>query len=205
VVADAGHIELVAGLRIHTVEPAGDRVRLIGDQLHDQDLAKVQVLRIEADQVIAATGFRPDHSIAAELRLGLEPALESAAALGPLIDPNVHTCGTVPAHGVAELAHPEAGYVIVGMKSYGRAPTFLLAAGYQQVRSVVAALAGDRAGATPHDQGPPAVAMCATNRDLLAHGRRRQRQPAASITGPPTPVAAVASSATDWSAATCCP
>jgi thioredoxin reductase len=200
-----GRIELVAGFRIHTVERAGERVRLVGDQLHGQDLADPISLRIEADQVIAATGFRPDHTIAAELRLGLEPALESPTALGPLIDPNVHTCGTVPAHGIAELAHPEPGYVIVGMKSYGRAPTFLLATGYQQVRSVVAALAGDRAGAARRDQGPPAATLCAVNRTLLAHGRRRQRQPAASITGPPTPVAAVASSAADWSAATCCP
>ena len=77
----------------------------------------------------------------------MEPALESAAALGPLIDPNVHTCGTVPPHGVRELAHPEPGYYIVGVKSYGRAPTFLLATGYEQVRSVVAALVGDQAAA----------------------------------------------------------
>ena len=70
-----------------------------------------------------------------------------AGALGPLIDPNVHTCGTVPPHGVRELTHPEPGYYIVGMKSYGRAPTFLLATGYEQVRSVVARLAGDHAAA----------------------------------------------------------
>jgi NAD(P)H-nitrite reductase large subunit len=61
---------------------------------------------VEADEVIAATGFRPDHTVAAELRLALEPGLESAAALGSIIDPNVHTCGTVAAHGIAELAHP---------------------------------------------------------------------------------------------------
>jgi hypothetical protein len=204
---DAGRIELVVGFRIHTVEPAGDRVRLVGDQLHGDGLADARTLRVEADQAIAATGFRPDHAIAAELRLGLEPALESPAALGPLIDPNVHTCGTVPAHGIAELAHPEPGYVIVGMKSYGRAPTFLLATGYQQVRSVVAALAGDQAGAARRGQGPPAGALCAVNRTLLADlGRQRRRQPAASVTGPPTPpAAAVAGSAADWSAATCCP
>jgi hypothetical protein len=129
--------------------------------------------------VVAATGFRPDHSIAAELRLALEPALESPAALGPLIDPNVHTCGTVPAHGMAELAHPEPGYVIVGMKSYGRAPTFLLATGYQQVRSVVAALAGDHAGAAHRDQGPPAAPPCASNRNLLARAGRRPAPAAA--------------------------
>jgi len=136
---------------------------------------------VEADQVIAATGFRPDHAIAAELRLALEPALESAAALGPLIDPNVHTCGTVPAHGIAELAHPEPGYVVVGIKSYGRAPTFLLATGYQQVRSVVAALAGDHTSATRGDQGPPAAAACATNRALLA--KTRHSRPRLAIHG----------------------
>jgi cation diffusion facilitator CzcD-associated flavoprotein CzcO len=203
---DAGRIDLVTGFRIHTVEPAGDRVRLVGNQWHGDDLADADRLAVEADEVVAATGFRPDHTIAAELRLGLEPALESAAALGPLIDPNVHTCGSVPAHGIAELAHPEPGYVVMGMKSYGRAPTFLLATGYQQVRSVVAALAGNHAGATQRDQGPPAAALCAVNRALLAAARQRRRQPAASVTDPPSRrAAAVAGSAADWSAATCCP
>jgi hypothetical protein len=174
-----GRIELVTGLRINDVELAEGRVRLAGDQLFGDDLAEARRLVVEADEVVAATGFRPDHSIAAELRLALEPALESAATLGPLIDPNVHTCGTVPAHGMAELAHPEPGYVIVGMKSYGRAPTFLLATGYQQVRSVVAALAGDHAGAAHRDQGPPAAPPCASNRNLLARAGRRPAPAAA--------------------------
>jgi hypothetical protein len=78
-----------------------------------------------------------------ELRLDLHPWLESSRLLGPLIDPNEHSCGTVPPHGEQELRHPESGVYIVGMKSYGRAPTFLMITGYEQVRSVVAALAGD--------------------------------------------------------------
>jgi hypothetical protein len=165
---------------------------------------RAQDLVVEADEVIAATGFRPDHSIAAELRLALEPALESPTALGPIIDPNVHTCGTVPAHGIAELAHPEPGYVVVGMKSYGRAPTFLLATGYQQVRSVVAAFAGDPVGADRPDQGPPAAALCAINRDLLASAQRRQLLP--SIPGALSRTTAVlGGTAADWSSATCCP
>jgi hypothetical protein len=174
-----GRIDLVTGFRINDVELAEGRVRLAGDQLFGDDLAEARRLVVEADEVVAATGFRPDHGIAAELRLALEPALESAATLGPLIDPNVHTCGTVPAHGIAELAHPEPGYVIVGMKSYGRAPTFLLATGYQQVRSVVAALAGDHAGASRRDQGPPAAPLCASNRSLLARAGRRPAPAAA--------------------------
>jgi hypothetical protein len=200
-----GRIELVSGFRIHTVEPAGDRVRLAGNHFQGDDVIHAQELVVEADEVIAATGFRPDHAIAAELRLALEPGLESAAALGPIIDPNVHTCGTVPGHGIAELAHPEPGYVIVGMKSYGRAPTFLLATGYQQVRSVVAAPAGDHAGAAARDQGLPAAAMCAINRDLLASAQRR-RQLLLSVPGVPGgTMAAPGGTAADWSAASCCP
>jgi hypothetical protein len=200
-----GRIELVRGFRIHALEPAGDHIRLAGDHLQGDDVLQAQDLVVEAHEVIAATGFRPNHTIAAELRLALEPALESAAALGPLIDPNVHTCGTVPAHGIAELAHPEPGYVIVGMKSYGRAPTFLLATGYQQVRSVVAALAGDQGGALHRDQGPPAAVMCAVNRDLLASAERR-RQPAPSVPGAPSgTTAALGGTAADWRTATCCP
>ncbi len=197
---DAGHIQLVSGFRISEVRLAGDRVVLHGNQVHgDHDLADASSRRVEADQVIAATGFRPDHVIARELRLALDPGLESAVALGPLIDPNVHTCGTVPAHGIAELAHPDPGYVIAGMKSYGRAPTFLLATGYQQVRSVVAALAGDRAGAAERGEGPPTAAVCATNRTLLARaGTGRLLDTAA----PPAPLAGTAA---DWSTATCCP
>jgi len=200
----AGRIELVSGFRIHTVEPAGNRVRLTGDHLLGDDVIQAQDLVVEADAVIAATGFRPDHAIAAELRLALEPALESAAALGPLIDPNVHTCGSVPAHGITELAHPEPGYVIVGMKSYGRAPTFLLATGYQQVRSVVAAPFDDHAGAARRDQGPPAAALCAVNRDLLASAQHR-RQPLGSVPAAPSRMTAgPGRTAADWSAASCC-
>ena len=185
---DGGQIELVSGFRVTKVGPAGGRIRLAGDQYLGDDLDQAHCLVVEADEVVAATGFRPDHTIARELRLDLEPALESAAALGPIIDPNIHTCGTVPAHGMAELAHPEPGYVVVGMKSYGRAPTFLVATGYQQVRSVVAALAGDHAGATHRDQGPSAAALCAA-----CGGRGRE----GSAPRPPRPCAQTAAPALD--------
>jgi hypothetical protein len=94
-------------------------------------------------------------------RMQVQSHTALTALQGQFIDPHVYTCGTVPAHGIAELAHPEPGYVVVGIKSDGRAPTFLLATGYQQVRSVVAALAGDPTGALHRDLGPPAAALCA--------------------------------------------
>jgi hypothetical protein len=91
------------------------------------------------------------------------------------------------------------------MKSYGRAPTFLLATGYQQVGSVTAALAGDRAGAAHHDQGPPAAALCARNRDLLASARRHRQLVPSVPTASSGTTAALVGTAVDWSAATCCP
>jgi hypothetical protein len=83
--------------------------------------------------------------------------------LTPLIDPNHHSCGTVPPHGADELTHPEPGYYAIGVKSYGRAPTFLLATGYEQVRSVVAALAGDWESARTAELDLPETGVCSAS------------------------------------------
>jgi hypothetical protein len=101
-----------------------------------------------------------------EIRLDLHPWLECTRELGPLIDPNEHSCGDVPPHGVKELTQPENNFFIVGMKSYGRAPTFLMATGYEQVRSVVAALAGDMEAAFDTKLVLPQTGVC----EGLGHG-----------------------------------
>lgn len=116
------------------------------------------------DEIVCATGARPDLSLTRELRVRHDPWLESTDALAPLIDPNEHSCGSVRPHGHRELAHPEAGYYAVGAKSYGRAPNFLLATGYEQVRSVVAALAGDLAAADDVQLALPETGVCNTRR-----------------------------------------
>ncbi len=118
---------------------------------------------LEADIIIPCTGFRPDLDILRELRLDLDPAVEAPSQLGPLIDPEFHSCGTVEPHGAKLLAHPEKDFYIVGMKSYGRAPTFLLATGYEQVRSVAAALAGDQAAADAVHLELPETGVCSTD------------------------------------------
>jgi thioredoxin reductase len=112
------------------------------------------------DEIVAATGFRPDLGIVRELRLAMDPIVESPIALAPLIDPNVHSCGTVPPHGELQLRQPEKDFYIVGMKSYGRAPTFLMWTGYEQVRSVVAALAGDLTAAREVRLSLPETGVC---------------------------------------------
>jgi hypothetical protein len=115
------------------------------------------------DRIIVCTGQRPDLVMTRELRLDLDPWLESSRALGPMIDPNLHSCGTVPPHGHKELSHPEPGYYAVGIKSYGRAPTFLMATGYEQVRSVAASLAGDAKAADEVRLVLPETGVCTVN------------------------------------------
>ncbi len=112
------------------------------------------------DEIVSATGFRPDLAPLRELRLRLDDVLEAPSALAPLVDPNIHSCGTVPPHGARELAHPEAGFYIAGMKSYGRAPTFLMLTGYEQVRSIASALVGDVRGAESVELVLPHTGVC---------------------------------------------
>jgi hypothetical protein len=147
---DSGKVDIVAPFRVQAfaLRDAGIEALAEGGR------------SIVADEVIVATGFRPDFSMLSEIRLDLHPWLECARELGPLIDPNEHSCGDVPPHGVRELAQPESNFFIAGIKSYGRAPTFLMATGYEQVRSIVAALAGDMEAALDTKLILPQTGVC---------------------------------------------
>ena len=114
----------------------------------------------DVDEVVVVTGFRPDVSFLSEVRLDLDPALGSARFLADLVHPDHHSCGDVPGHGHRELAQPEPGLFLVGMKSYGRAPSFLAMTGFEQVRSVVAALAGDLEAADRMELVLPETGVC---------------------------------------------
>ena len=132
-------------------------IREAGDGIHVSDGARDLG---PFDEIVAATGFRPDLAPLRELRVRTDDILEAPPALAPLIDPNLHSCGTVPPHGARELAHPEKDLYIVGMKSYGRAPTFLMRTGYEQVRSIACALTGDAAGAASVELVLPETGVC---------------------------------------------
>jgi thioredoxin reductase len=150
----SGAARVLAPFGITRIEPSPDDTLVIIGERHGVEE------RIAADQIIVATGFRPDLSFLREIRLTLDPWLESSGEIGPLIDPNLHSCGTVRPHGAKELAHAEPGFFIAGIKSYGRAPTFLLATGYEQVRSIVAALTGDTVAAARVELELPETGVC---------------------------------------------
>lgn len=152
---EQGTITVATGFKTTAVERAGMQLVVVGEE---QRLGPV-------DEIMVTTGFRPDLSILGELRLGLDPAVESPTILAPLIDPNLHSCGTVRPHGVDELSHPEPDFYIIGSKSYGRAPTFLLLTGYEQARSVVAAIAGDWEAARQVQLVLPETGVCSGGGD----------------------------------------
>ncbi|HEX8164251.1 MAG TPA: FAD-dependent oxidoreductase [Beijerinckiaceae bacterium] len=159
---EGGRVTLVAGFATTAVRPEGDQVILEGET--GNGVRTVGPL----DRIVVATGQRPDLALTRELRLDLDPWLESARALGPMIDPNLHSCGSVPPHGHRELSHPEPGFYTAGIKSYGRAPTFLMMTGYEQVRSVAAAIAGDRRAADAVHLVLPETGVCSTERAAAA-------------------------------------
>jgi thioredoxin reductase len=148
----AGNVEIVTGFRTERVDARPDgRLTLTGT-----DGGAVA----DVDEVIVVTGFRPDLTWLSEVRLDLDPVLSAPRQLAPLIDPNVHSCGTVYPHGVAELAQPEPGFYLAGMKSYGRAPSFLALTGFEQTRSIVAAIAGDHEAAARVELVLPQSGVC---------------------------------------------
>jgi thioredoxin reductase len=146
-----GLVEVVTGFRVAGLEADGGRVRLVST-----DGRAVGGL----DEVVAVTGFRPDLSVLSEVRLDLDERLQAPRALAPSIDPNLHSCGSVAPHGHDVLEQPDRGLYLAGLKSYGRAPTFLARTGYEQVRSIAAALAGDLAAAAAVELDLPDTGVC---------------------------------------------
>ncbi|WP_337059945.1 FAD-dependent oxidoreductase [Kineococcus sp. G2] len=152
---ESGHVELRTEVTVHALEPSAD-----GTEVTVVAKTPAGEQRLTVDVIAAATGFRPELGMLRELRLDLDPGVEAPSRLAPLIDPELHSCGTVPPHGADVLAHPETGFFTAGTKSYGRAPTFLLATGYEQVRSVAAHLAGDAEAAADVRLDLPETGVC---------------------------------------------
>lgn len=149
---EAGPVTTLNGFRTATITAGADG-RLSIQSFDGQTVDAV-------DEVVVLTGFRPDLGMLSELRLDLDPVLQAPRELAPLIDPNEHSCGTVYPHGAKELAQPETGFYLVGMKSYGRATSFLALTGFEQTRSVAAAIAGDHEAAARVELTLPDTGVC---------------------------------------------
>lgn len=153
-VVESGAVKVMTPFHIERLVPSNGKIQIVGTINGEQEVVD------EIDEIVGNTGSRPDLSIVREVRVMTDPSLESVYELAELIDPNVHSCGTVRPHGEQELRHPEKDFYIVGAKSYGRAPTFLMATGYEQVRSIVAALVGDMESARNVELELPETGVC---------------------------------------------
>ncbi|PAE07104.1 flavoprotein [Terribacillus saccharophilus] len=151
---DQGVIDVFAPFNVEAIDYDGSNYTLS---------SKEGNVASSVDEIVVNTGARPDFSFLREVRYEIDPIVESTPALAPLIDPNLHSCGTVRPHGEEELRHPEKNFYVAGVKSYGRAPTFLLATGYEQVRSIVAYIAGDVESAKQVKLKLPETGVCKTN------------------------------------------
>ena len=96
-----GAVQYLTGFSTRELRPAADgsTVTVMGDTAEGERAIEGM------HNVVAATGFRPDLGVLSELRLDLDPGLEAPRAIGPLVDPAFHSCGTVAPHGWRELAH----------------------------------------------------------------------------------------------------
>lgn len=150
--ATSGLVANVTQFRTESVTTQDDG-RLTVTSVNGQQVSDV-------DEIIVVTGFRPDFGFLSEVRLDLDPALGAARVLADQIHPDHHSCGDVAPHGYKELSQPEDGLFLVGMKSYGRAPSFLAMTGFEQVRSVVAALDGDLEAAGRVELVLPETGVC---------------------------------------------
>lgn len=157
-------VNVYTPFQIQQIMKKDGRLSIIGFQ-DDQKFALPPV-----DEIISNTGSRPDFSFIREIRLNIDPSLESVSEIAELIDPNIHSCGTVRPHGERELRHAELDFYIVGSKSYGRAPTFLMATGYEQVRSIVAAIDGDMEAALNVELDLPETGVCSSDLGGISGG-----------------------------------
>jgi hypothetical protein len=149
----AGQVKVEAGFGVSAIAEVDGQLRIVTG-------TGCCARHVMVDELIVSTGFRPDLSMLSEIRLRLDPAIEAPAALAPLIDPNEHSCGTVRPHGARELVQDDPGFYLAGIKSYGRAPTFLMMTGYEQVRSIAADIAGDKEAAARVELELPETGVC---------------------------------------------
>ena len=91
------------------------------------------------DAVVGLTGYRPDLSFLSELALEIAPSSEGAARLTRALG-NAADCLVAPAVAACDLQSGEPGFHLIGAKSYGRLPTFLMQTGIGQAAAILDSL-----------------------------------------------------------------
>ena len=97
------------------------------------------------DRIVGATGFRPDLGLARELQAKTCYATEGTFNLAAaLLGEKGGDCLSLGGFGPETLQHPEPGYFVLGMKSYGRTTDFLIRTGLEQIQNLLDLLEATR-------------------------------------------------------------
>jgi thioredoxin reductase len=94
---------------------------------------------VEADVIVALTGYRPASDFTTELALETSPVSEGGARLYRAIS-NITDCLCVPKLAKEDFASGEPNYFFIGARAYGRSRTFLLQTGFAQVETILESL-----------------------------------------------------------------
>lgn len=133
--ASSGLVDWRPGHLVTRLECAGEVIKVTLEN-------EKNTVEIEVDRIVAAVGFRPDLMLTRELQAKLCYATEGAFNLAAaLLGETGGDCLAVGGFGPDSLVHPEPNFFILGMKSYGRTPDFLLKTGIEQVAMVMQMIA----------------------------------------------------------------
>jgi thioredoxin reductase len=91
---------------------------------------------VEFDVVVALIGYRPNLDFLSELPIEIAPATEGAHGLSRALA-NVTDGFSPQSVSMKDLGSGEPRFHMLGAKSYGRARTFLLQAGYAQIDTIL--------------------------------------------------------------------
>jgi len=94
---------------------------------------------VEADLIVAMTGYRPANDFTTELALETSPVSEGGARLYRAIS-KITDCLCVPTLAKEDFASGEPNYFFIGARAYGRSRTFLLQTGFAQVEAILESL-----------------------------------------------------------------
>ncbi|HEX5031487.1 MAG TPA: FAD-dependent oxidoreductase [Candidatus Eisenbacteria bacterium] len=130
-----------SGAHVVAYERRGDRVRV----------ALTDGSSLDVDRVLALVGYRPDLAMTRELQVHYCYASEGTMKLASAIlgAGAGGDCLAQVAHGPESLQNPEPDFFVLGAKSYGRNPQFLLSIGHQQVRDALQLMGSVQGTAAP--------------------------------------------------------
>lgn len=121
--------------------PPGNGFSVMLQPLSSTDGSVFPPEEIAVDRIVANVGYRPDRRLYEELQIH-----ECYASHGPmklaagLLGATSSDCLDQESPGAEALRNPEPGFFILGSKSYGRNPRFLLTIGHEQIRNVYSLL-----------------------------------------------------------------